>query len=72
MNKVELLIMYFCTGLTLCVLYATQPIGPVFEKELSITRTQATLFTTSMMAPLAFASIFYGYLLEKIEIKKLL
>lgn len=72
MNKIELLVMYFCTGLTLCVLYATQPIGPVFEKELSITRTQATLFTTSMMTPLAFASIFYGYLLEKIEIKKLL
>ncbi|RAZ26099.1 MFS transporter [Campylobacter hyointestinalis] len=72
MNKIELLVMYFCTILTLCVLYATQPIGPVFEKELSITRTQATLFTTSMMTPLAFASIFYGYLLEKIEIKKLL
>ncbi|ANE34810.1 major facilitator superfamily transporter [Campylobacter hyointestinalis subsp. lawsonii CCUG 27631] len=72
MNKIELLVMYFCTILTLCVLYATQPIGPVFEKELSITRTQATLFTTSMMTPLAFASIIYGYLLEKIEIKKLL
>lgn len=72
MNKIELLVMYFCTGLTLCVLYATQPIAPLFESELGITRTEATLFTTAIMTPLAFASIIYGYLLEKIEIKKLL
>ncbi|AII14493.1 major facilitator superfamily transporter [Campylobacter iguaniorum] len=72
MNRLELLVMYFCTGLTLCVLYATQPIGPVFEVELGISRTEATLFTTSMMTPLAFASIFYGYILERVAIKKLL
>lgn len=72
MNKIELLVMYFCTILTLCVLYATQPIAPLFERELGITRTEATLFTTAIMTPLAFASIIYGYLLEKIEIKKLL
>ncbi|WP_279061546.1 MFS transporter, partial [Campylobacter lanienae] len=63
---------YFCTGLTLCILYATQPIGPVFENELVISKTQATLFTTAIMMPLAFAGIFYGYLLEKIQIKIIL
>ena len=72
MKRVEILLYYFCTGLTLCILYATQPIGPVFENELGISKTQATLFTTAIMIPLAFAGIFYGYLLEKIQIKIIL
>ncbi|WP_236843723.1 MFS transporter [Campylobacter lanienae] len=72
MKRAEILLYYFCTGLTLCILYATQPIGPVFENELVISKTQATLFTTAIMMPLAFAGIFYGYLLEKIQIKIIL
>ncbi len=72
MKRAEILLYYFCTGLTLCILYATQPIGPVFENELVISKTQATLFTTAIMIPLAFAGIFYGYLLEKIQIKIIL
>lgn len=72
MKRAEILLYYFCTGLTLCILYATQPIGPVFENELGISKTQATLFTTAIMIPLAFAGIFYGYLLEKIQIKIIL
>lgn len=72
MKRAEILLYYFCTGLTLCILYATQPIGPVFENELGISKTQATLFTTAIMMPLAFAGIFYGYLLEKIQIKIIL
>ena len=72
MKQAEILLYYFCTGLTLCILYATQPIGPVFENELGISKTQATLFTTAIMIPLAFAGIFYGYLLEKIQIKIIL
>ena len=69
MKRAEILLYYFCTGLTLCILYATQPIGPIFESELGISKTQAALFTTAIMTPLAFAGIFYGYLLEKIAIK---
>lgn len=72
MKQAEILLYYFCTGLTLCILYATQPIGPIFESQLGISKTQATLFTTAIMAPLAFAGIFYGYLLEKIQIKSIL
>ena len=72
MKRAEILLYYFCTGLTLCILYATQPIGPVFEDELGISKTQATLFTTAIMIPLAFAGIFYGYLLETIQIKIIL
>ena len=72
MLRAEILLYYFCTGLTLCILYATQPIGPIFESELGISKTQAALFTTAIMTPLAFAGIFYGYLLEKIPIKNIL
>ncbi len=72
MKQAEILLYYFCTGLTLCILYATQPIGPIFESQLGISKTQAALFTTAIMTPLAFAGIFYGYLLEKIQIKSIL
>ncbi|MEE3775987.1 MFS transporter [Campylobacter sp. CX2-4080-23] len=72
MKQAEILLYYFCTGLTLYILYATQPIGPIFESQLGISKTQAALFTTAIMTPLAFAGIFYGYLLEKIQIKSIL
>ncbi len=72
MQRAELLVIYFCTVLVLCALYATQPIAPILQTELNITAQEASLFTTAAMTPLAFASIIYGYLLEKIVIKKLL
>jgi putative transport protein len=53
-------------------MYATQPLQPLFEDILNISKFQASLFTTSILAPLAFASIFYGYILEKFAIKKIL
>lgn len=72
MKKTEFFIIYFCSGLILCILYATQPLGPVFEHELGINQMQASLFTTSILVPLACVSIFYGYLFEKIIIKNIL
>ena len=45
---------------------------PLFEEILNISKFQASLFTTSILTPLAFASIFYGYILEKFAIKKIL
>lgn len=68
----ELLIMYFCAGISLCVLYAPQPIAPIFESELGISRAKAGLFIAAIMIPLALTSIIYGYILEKISIKKIL
>jgi len=53
-------------------MYATQPLQPLFEEILGITKIQASLFTTSILAPLAIASIIYGYFLEKFSIKKIL
>lgn len=65
----QLLIIYLCTILTLCTLYAVQPIQPLFEKEFSLSRFEAVIFTTVIMLPLGFAPIFYGYILETFSSK---
>jgi len=62
-------IIYFATGITICSLYAAQPIQPVFQSEFQLSNFQAILFTTLMMAPLGFAPLFYGYLLESFSAK---
>lgn len=72
MSKNELFVMYFCTALTICIMYAPQPLQPYFEQILNISKFKASCFTTAILAPLAFSSIFYGFLLEKISIKKTL
>lgn len=71
MNR-NLAILYICTVLTLCTLYAAQPIQPLFEKELYLTQFQAVIFTTAIMLPLGIAPIFYGYLLETLSAQKML
>ncbi|MCW8930857.1 MAG: MFS transporter [Gammaproteobacteria bacterium] len=63
-NNRSLLIIYYCTILTFCSLYAAQPIQPVFQEEFNLTQLQAILFTSLMMLPLGFAPLFYGYILE--------
>lgn len=68
----NLTILYICTVLTLCTLYAAQPIQPLFEKELALTQFQAVIFTTAIMLPLGIAPIFYGYLLETLSAKQML
>ena len=65
----QLLIIYLCTILTLCTLYAVQPIQPLFEKEFSLSRFEAVIFTTVIMLLLGFAPIFYGYILETFSSK---
>jgi len=62
-------IIYFATGITICSLYAAQPIQPVFQSEFHLSNLQAILFTTLIMAPLGFAPLFYGYLLESFPAK---
>ena len=64
-------LIYFATIVTICSLYAAQPIQPVFQKEFQLSSLQAILFTTLMMAPLGFAPLFYGYLLESFSAKVL-
>ncbi len=60
---------YFATCVTFCSLYAAQPIQPVFQAEFQLSSFQAILFTTLMMAPLGFAPLFYGFLLESFSAK---
>lgn len=49
-----------------------QPIQPLFEKEFSLSRFEAVIFTTVIMLPLGFAPIFYGYILETLSSKHFL
>ncbi len=70
-GKKPLLVVYISAIFTICSLYAAQPIQPVFQQEFSLTKLQALLFTTLMMAPLGVAPLFYGYLLEAISAKTL-
>ena len=62
-------LIYFATIVTICSLYAAQPIQPVFKEEFGLTSLQAILFTTLMMAPLGIAPLFYGFLLESFSAK---
>ncbi len=62
-------IIYFCTIITICSLYAAQPIQPVFQREFGLSQFQAILFTTLMMTPLGFAPLIYGFLLESFSAK---
>ena len=72
LKRYQLLIIYTCTVLTLCTLYAVQPIQPLFEKEFELSRFEAVIFTTAIMLPLGFAPIFYGYILETFSSKRFL
>lgn len=72
MKFFNLFVIYTCTILTLCTLYAVQPIQPLFEQEFGLDRFQAIIFTTVIMFPLGFAPIFYGYFLETLSSKILL
>ncbi len=72
MRDLNILIMYICAALTTCVMYATQPLGPLFSEILEISKFQASLFTTAILAPLSVAGIVYGYILERFSIKKIL
>ncbi len=60
------------TVVTICSLYAAQPIQPVFQREFGLSSLQALLFTTLMMLPLGCAPLFYGYLLELIPARRIL
>jgi YNFM family putative membrane transporter len=62
-------IIYFTTCVTICSLYAAQPIQPVFQSEFQLNNLQAILFTTLIMAPLGVAPLFYGYILESFSAK---
>lgn len=65
-------VVYFATIITICSLYAAQPIQPVFQQEFQLSNFQAILFTTLIMAPLGVAPLFYGIMLEAYPARTLL
>ena len=72
MKKRDLLIIVYCIIIILSVMYAIQPIQPLLAREFNISITQASQFTAVIMLSLAISPIFYGYLLEKVNAKKML
>ncbi|MDR2081851.1 MAG: MFS transporter [Campylobacteraceae bacterium] len=65
-------ILYLCTILVLCTLYAAQPIQPLFKDEFALNSFQAVIFTTVIMFPLGIAPLFYGYILENWSSRQML
>lgn len=72
MKKFDLFIIVYCIIIVLSVMYATQPLQPLLAKEFDISVTQASQFTAVIMLFLAISPIIYGYILEKVNAKKML
>lgn len=72
MKKRDLFIIVYCIIIVLSVMYATQPLQPLLAKEFNISITKASQFTAIIMLFLAISPIIYGYILEKINAKKML
>ena len=72
MKKKDLFIVIYCIIIILSVMYATQPIQPLLAKQFNISIIKASQFTAVIMLFLAISPIIYGYILEKINVKKML
>jgi len=72
MNKKELFTIIYTITILLSVMYATQPLQPLLAQEFKITIIEASSFTAVIMLFLAIAPIFYGYVLEKTNAKKVI
>ena len=71
-NRKPRSLIHLAAVLTICSLYAAQPIQPVFQQEFALNGLQAVLFTTLMMFPLGFAPLLYGFVLESFPLRRLL
>ena len=72
MKKKDLFIVIYCIIIILSVMYATQPIQPLLAKQFNISIIKASQFTAVIMLFLAISPIIYGYILEKVNVKKML
>lgn len=72
MKKTDFFIVVYTIIILLSVMYATQPLQPLLAKEFSISVTKASSFTAVIMLFLAIAPIIYGYILERVNAKKVL
>lgn len=72
MKKLQLLILCYLIVVIFCVMYAAQPLQPLLANEFKITMLQASQFTAIVMLFLAISPLIYGYILETINVKKML
>jgi len=72
MKKFDLFIIIYCIIIVLSVMYATQPLQPLLANEFDVSITKASQFTAVIMLFLAISPIIYGYILEKMNAKKML
>ncbi|MBD3831173.1 MAG: MFS transporter, partial [Arcobacter sp.] len=72
MKRFDLFIIVYCIIIVLSVMYATQPLQPLLAREFNVSITKASQFTAIIMLFLAISPIIYGYLLEKVNAKKML
>lgn len=72
MKKKELFIIIYGIVVVLSVMYATQPLQPLLAKEFNVSIVKASQFTAVIMLFLAIAPIIYGYILERVNAKKML
>lgn len=72
MKKIDLFIIVYCITIVLSVMYATQPLQPLLANEFDVSITRASQFTAVIMLFLAVSPIVYGYILEKVNAKKML
>jgi len=72
MNKKELFTIIYTIIILFSVMYATQPLQPLLAQEFNISIIEASSFTAVIMLFLAIAPIFYGYILEKSNAKKII
>ena len=72
MKKKDLFIVIYCIIIILSVMYATQPIQPLLAKQFNVSIIKASQFTAVIMLFLAISPIIYGYILEKVNVKKML
>lgn len=60
------------TVLSFSVLYAPQPLLPLFARRFGVSESTAALLITATLLPLSFAPLSYGYLLQRISPVRLL
>lgn len=70
--KSNLLIIIYGLIVTMSVMYATQPLQPLLASKFNISIIEASQFTAVILFFLAVAPIIYGYILEKVNAKKML
>ncbi|ADG94557.1 major facilitator superfamily MFS_1 [Arcobacter nitrofigilis DSM 7299] len=72
MKTKELFIIIYNIVVVLSVMYATQPLQPLLAKEFEVSIVKSSQFTAVIMLFLAIAPIIYGYILERVNAKRVL